>query len=155
MKQMWTMDELLEQWTLQPDERTLLNGKLKTHQLGVAALLKFFQIEGRFPRYQFEMSVEIIQYLAQQLKVPWREYQEYDWKGRMIKYHRAEIRQFLGFHEVTVDDSQQMIHWLCEHPLNQIRQLEHLKAIVYQRFRELKIEAALQQLCSLGGAHRG
>lgn len=140
MKQLWSMEELIEQWTLHPDERVLVSSKVTSHRLGFAILLKFFQIEGRFPRYQFEMPDETIRYLAQQLGIAPQQYDAYDWKGRTIKYHRAEIRQVLGFREVTVEDSQQMIVWLCEHPLTQVRQLEHLKAIVYQRFRDLKIE---------------
>lgn len=140
MKQSWTMEELVEQWTLHPDEWALLKGKANAHRLGYVFLLKFFQIEGRFPRYQFEMPDQVIHYLAQQLDVPPEHYTDYDWRGRTIKYHRAEIRQFCGFREATLDDSQHMITWLCEHPLTQIRQVEHLKVLIYQRFRDLKIE---------------
>jgi len=140
MKQFWKMDELAEQWTLQRDELVLLDKKSRTHRLGIAILLKFFQIEGRFPRYQFEMPDEVIQFVAQQVNVPVSKYQSYVWKGRAIKYHRAEIRQFLGVREATVDDSQQIIRWLCDHSLTQTRQIEHLKMHAYQQFRELGIE---------------
>lgn len=140
MKQIWTLDELIEHWTLQSDETALLAFKSEQYRLGFALLLKFFQLEGRFPRYQFEMPDEVIAYVAQQVGVAPEKYDAYDWQGRTIKYHRAEIRQFLGFREATVADTEQMVAWLCQDILPHDRQPEHLKALIYQRFKTLKIE---------------
>ncbi len=49
MKHDWNADELLEHWTLLPGEKRLLANKSGATRLGFAALLKFFQHEGRFP----------------------------------------------------------------------------------------------------------
>ncbi len=46
MKQVWTQDELVEQWTLAPGELVLLINKSGAGRVGFAALLKFFQGEG-------------------------------------------------------------------------------------------------------------
>ncbi|WP_158642151.1 hypothetical protein [Brevibacillus laterosporus] len=55
----------------------------------------------------------------------------------MIKYHRAQIREFFGFRENTVQDSQEMSEWLCQHILHHSQEWEHVKDTVYGRFREL------------------
>lgn len=33
-------------------------------------------------------------------------YPRYEWSGRTVEYHRAQIREFLGFREATVQDGQ-------------------------------------------------
>ena len=38
MKQFWSMDQLIEQWTLQPDELPLLESKSDQYRLGFAYL---------------------------------------------------------------------------------------------------------------------
>lgn len=50
MRRVCTEDELLERWTLAPEERLFVLGKSSTHSLGFALLLKFLQAQGRFPR---------------------------------------------------------------------------------------------------------
>ncbi|WP_348620568.1 hypothetical protein [Paenibacillus polymyxa] len=51
----------------------------------------------------------------------------------MIKYHRAQIREFFGFRENTVQDSQEMPEWLCQHVLHRSQEWEHIKESVYGR----------------------
>jgi hypothetical protein len=49
VKRRWAPDELVEHWTLAPDELRLLANKTGSTRLGFALLLKFFRYEGRFP----------------------------------------------------------------------------------------------------------
>ena len=56
MQRSSTEDELLEQWTLRPEERLLILGNSGAHSLGFALLLKFLQAEGRFPRDPSEIA---------------------------------------------------------------------------------------------------
>ena len=50
MKHKWTLDELIDHWTLLPDEQALVERyKTNPNKLGVVLLLKYFEIEGRFP----------------------------------------------------------------------------------------------------------
>ena len=42
-------DELIEHWTVLPDEQELVQGKQGTNRLGFALLLKFYTRQGRFP----------------------------------------------------------------------------------------------------------
>src|SRR5689334_811012 len=109
MKRLWTHDDLLAQWTLQPSELALVEYKEGTHRLGFALLLKYFQIDGRFPRQKHDVPVLAIAFVASQLDVSIDLYPAYDWDGRTIKQHRADIRAFLGFRESTTQDYDEMI----------------------------------------------
>ncbi len=56
----------------------------------------------------------------------------YDWSGRAIKYHRAQIRDALGVREVTRADEQCLVDWLatevCAGVLSEERQRDALLA---------------------------
>jgi hypothetical protein len=65
---------------------------------------------------------------------------QYDWEGRTIKGHRAQIREHLTFREATVVDTEEMKVWLVAEKLASDQQMEHLKVVVTQRFRDFKIE---------------
>ena len=140
MRRACTEDELLEQWTLAPEERLLVIGKAGAHSLGFAMLLKFLQAEGRFPRDPYEIPAAAVAYVARQLQVPTDGWAEYDWKGRTIKHHRAAIREALGFRESTVADSEAVMDWATEHVLPQEWDVERVKAAVLGRYRQLRLE---------------
>ncbi len=97
MKRQWTREELAEHWTLDRDELALLGNKTGATRLGFALLLKAFGYEGRFPRSKHELSGAVIVHVAQQVDVPAELYPRYEWSGRTIEYHRAQIRASLGF----------------------------------------------------------
>ncbi len=141
MKRQWETEELIEHWTLHVEELALLGNKTGATRLGFAVLLKFFQKEARFPAYKNEVPGVVITYLATQARVPAEAYLQYDWQGRSIKEHRAQIREALGFREATVADGEEVKAWLVEHALPQEHQEERLRELVYQRYRDLKIEA--------------
>lgn len=101
MKRQWTQDELAEHWTLLPDELKLLANKIGATRLGFSLLHKTFAYQGRFPRHVHELPGAVIAHVAQQVGVPAELHRRYEWSGRTIKYHRVQIRQFLGFREAT------------------------------------------------------
>jgi TnpA family transposase len=140
MKRQWTPEELVEQFTLLPDEMTLLETKVGANQLGFAVWLKFFQHEARFPHTRQEIPKVVVTYLAEQLDLSPRLLQEYSHQGRTLARHRLEIREFFGFRESTLQDAQAIKDWLCENVLVYDRQEAHLETVVYLRFRELKLE---------------
>jgi hypothetical protein len=74
-------------------------------RLGFAVLPKFFQYAARFPFSMQEVPTTAVAYIAGQVGVPAEEFSRYDWEGRAVKYHRAQIRTFLGFREPTVQDA--------------------------------------------------
>ena len=49
MKQCWSSSELAQFWSLSDDEKQLSDQRTQQGRLGLAVLLKFFQLEGRFP----------------------------------------------------------------------------------------------------------
>jgi hypothetical protein len=49
MKRNWELDDLIEHFTLLPNELSLLGNKTGSTRLGFGVLLKFFQYEARFP----------------------------------------------------------------------------------------------------------
>jgi uncharacterized protein DUF4158 len=81
-----------------------------------------------------------VEFIAKQVKVAPEQFELYQWRGRTIEYHRAQIRKLHGFRETTVDDAQALSHWLCEQVLPRERNAERLKSAVYDRCRELHLE---------------
>jgi hypothetical protein len=140
MKQHWGTDELVEHWTLLPRDTELLTNKTGATRLGFAVLLKFFQLEAYFPQHASAVPTVAVEFIAKQVKVTPEQFEQYQWRGRTIEYHRARIRELHGFRETTVDDAQALSHWLCEQVLPRERNAERLKSAVYDRCRELHLE---------------
>jgi len=75
-------------------------------------LLKLFQAEGRFPRRPEDAPATAVEAIAGQVGVAAVTWQDYDWRGRTIEYHRAQIRAALGSREATLDDAEALGRWL-------------------------------------------
>ncbi len=141
MKRQWENEELVEHWTLDVEERALLDNKTGATRLGFAVLLKFFRREGRFPQHKNEVPGIVITFLATQVGVDATAYMQYAWQGRTIEYHRAQIRDALGFRESSVADGEQMQQWLITEVLPQEHQDERLREQAYAWFRRMHLEA--------------
>lgn len=55
MKRNWELDELIEHFTIMPNEMSLVGNKTGETRLGFAVLLKFFQHEAKFPNSMNEV----------------------------------------------------------------------------------------------------
>lgn len=143
MKRLWTADELVDEWTLLPSELELLANKTGTTRLGFAVLLKFFSIEGRFPHAKQEVPGAVVAFIARQVGVEPGSYLAYDWRGRTIAYHRAQIREALGFRAATVEDAEDLTAWLRDEMLPREHQQEPLLEAAYGRCRFLRLEPPL------------
>jgi hypothetical protein len=97
---------LVEHWTLLPRETELLTNKTGATRLGFAVLLKFFQLEAYFPQQASAVPTVAVEFIAKQVKVAPEQFERYQWRGRTIEYHRAQIRKLHGFRETTVEDAQ-------------------------------------------------
>ncbi|MFB7274056.1 DUF4158 domain-containing protein [Streptomyces sp. NPDC056244] len=113
MRQEWEPEDLIEVWTLLEEDQERLRNKSGANRLGFALLLKFFEVEARFPENAEEIPAPAVAYVAQQVKVPAEEWAAYDWAGRAIKRHRVEIRGAFGFRECTEEDQAQLAEWLA------------------------------------------
>lgn len=143
MKQRWAPDELINYWTLTPEETNLVNNTSKTdyNRIGCAVLLKHFQIEGKFPHRKQDIPDAVVEHIAQQLKAQSTEFKRYELRERVAKRHRVQIRTFLGVRVSTVVDAKTILAWLFTHDqLLEEHNLDRLKGVVYERYRELKIE---------------
>src|SRR5258708_12458819 len=140
MKRQWTRDELADHWTPAPKELELLANKTGATRLGFAVLLKAFVFEGRFPRQKHDVPGVVIVHVANQVNVPADLYPRYEWSGRTIEYHRAQIREFLGFREATVQDGADLVTWLAERVLPQEPREDHVREALFERCRALRIE---------------
>lgn len=141
MKHKWTLDELIDSWTLLPNELEFVNRTKTDHtRLGLTVLLKYFQIEGRFPHRQRDVPQVAIEFVARQLEIAPAAYASYDWRGRSIKLHRATIRDYLGFRQGTVADADDVVAWLIADVLPHISRSDSIIEAIYRRYRTLKIE---------------
>src|SRR5262249_47368146 len=131
---------LAAEWTLESTDQALLANKAGPTRLGSAALLTFFRHEGRFPTSKQEVPSAVVRHLAGQVGVPAEAYVAYDWQGRTVKYHRVQIRAALGFREASVQDAHSLANWLTSEVLPHERALDRLRAAVYVRCREQRLE---------------
>ncbi len=132
MRREWEPEELIGAWTLVEADRQLLANKTGASRLGFALALKFFEIEGRFPRHVGDLPRPAVSYMASQVSVAADVLTDYDWSGRTNRYHRAQIRRAFGFREATVGDEDKLATWLaadvCPVELSVERQREALLA---------------------------
>jgi len=140
VKAHWDTEELIDNWTLVPQELELVSNKVGANQIGFAVLLKCFQIFAQFPNSPKEIPPIVISYIAQQLKIPETIYSEYNWQGRSISNHRVSIRKLCGFRTATIGDGEEMLNWLKTEIIPNEQRIEPITELVYQRFRELQIE---------------
>jgi len=140
MKRNWDVEELIEHFTLLPNEMKLVGNKTGETRIGFAVLLKVFQYQARFPSGKNEIPKTVVNYIAKQIGTDPELFSQYDWNGRAIKYHRAQIREFCGFRESTTDDVQRIMEWVHEHLVPQNIDLEWLKEKTYTEFRRRRLE---------------
>ncbi len=69
MQTEWDPDELIDTWTLTGTDWDLIANKAGATQLGFAVMLKFYEIEGRFPAYREEVPPAAVRYLGSLVKV--------------------------------------------------------------------------------------
>jgi hypothetical protein len=128
----WDLDDLIASWTLVEADHELLAGKHGATKLSFAAMLKFFELDARFPRHPGEVPPAAAEYLARQLGMEPGEAQRLEVTGRTAERHRGLIRDALGFRMFTRGDEDKMIGWLveevCPSELNTDRQREAVLA---------------------------
>ncbi|MDP4510565.1 Tn3 family transposase, partial [Nonomuraea turcica] len=140
MRREWEPEELIAAWTLLDDDWELVGNKTGATRLGFGLMLKFFEQEGRFPRHVGELPKAAVDYVAGQVKVEPALLADYDWSGRSIERHRAQVREALGFRESTRADEDVLAEWLADKICPMVFTDEGLRAALLSRCRTLKIE---------------
>jgi len=111
----WEPEDLIACWTLvEHDERELVAYKRGATRLGFALMLKFFEIDARFPRHVGEYPPAAVDYVARQVGVDPGDLADDEWSGRTFEYHRAQIRRALRFRRFSEDDEAKLAGWLAE-----------------------------------------
>jgi hypothetical protein len=140
MRREWEPEDLIACWTLVEADWLLVANKSGPTRLGFALALKFFELEGRFPRQPGDLPAAAVEYVAGQVKVDPGVFSQYDFSSRTAKYHRVQIRSELGFREANRADEQRLTMWLaaevCPVELVEDRQREAL----LRRCRQERIE---------------
>jgi Domain of unknown function (DUF4158) len=78
--------------------------------------------------------------VARQLAVGATEIAFYEWSGRTIEFHRAQIRKSLGFRECSVADAEALVEWLVTDVTQSERSGERVREQLMARFRDEQIE---------------
>jgi hypothetical protein len=136
------LEELVDHFTLAPAELGLLRNKAGATRLGFGVLLKFVQWRGRFPAGRGELPENAIGHVARQVGVAESEIARYDFDGRQIEAHRAEIRREVGLRECTVRDAEQLTAWLVEHVCERERHPDAVRNELLARCRTVGLEPA-------------
>ena len=141
MRQEWDPEDLVGQWTLvEAEMEELVEAKWGATQLGFALMLKFFQIEARFPRHAGELPSAAVAYVARQIGVDPGALQGYEWTGRTIEYHRGQIRRYLGFRRFSEADEVKLAGWLADEVAPVELSDERLREALLARCREEGLE---------------
>lgn len=140
MRREWEPEELIAAWTLLDDDWELVSNKSGATRLGFGLMLKFFELEARFPRHGGEFPKAAVDYVAGQVKVEPGLLADYQWTGSTIEYHRSQIRKALGFRESTRADEDALIEWLASDICPMVLTDEGIRAAMLSRCRNLKIE---------------
>ena len=141
MRQEWEPDELIDAWTLAGDDWDLIANKAGVTRLGFAVMLKFYEIEGRFPAYRRGGPARGGGAISASLvKVDPALFAKYSWTGRSIEYHRAQIRKVYGTRPPTEADEDRWAHWLAAELCPAETNRDRLAAALRRRCRSEKVE---------------
>ncbi|MGB8994707.1 MAG: DUF4158 domain-containing protein, partial [Pseudonocardiaceae bacterium] len=140
MRREWEPEDLIASWTLVEPEWELVANKTGATRLGFSVMLKFFEIDGRFPEYGAEVPDQAVTYLAEQVRVDPALFAKYEFSSRTAKYHRTQIRQELGFRECTKADQLELAGWLSRELCPTEFRREQLRDAVVARCRAVRLE---------------
>lgn len=141
MRREWEPEELVASWTLvERDERELISYKHDGGRLAFSLTLKFFELEGRFPRHAGELPPAAVSYVARQVGVDPAELCGYDWSGRSAERHRSQIRRLFGFRRFSEDDEVKLAGWLADEVAAVELADERLREALLARCRAERIE---------------
>ncbi|NOT55597.1 MAG: Tn3 family transposase, partial [Deltaproteobacteria bacterium] len=140
MQRHWNEHELETYWSFSSDELKLLPQRDTSSRLGVAASLKFFQLEGSFPSSGRDIPAAALTYMAKQLDVEPNVIAAYAWQGRTGKRYRGHLRTALGIRPATAEDFKAVEPWRHEEVVPWDHPLRHLQDAVCGWYRSRQIE---------------
>lgn len=128
-------------YNLSDDELILAKAKnTDKNRLGFALLLKYFQLENRYPKHIKFIDSLMLSTIANQLDIPLSAISQFDWEGRSTERFRQEIRAFLGYRKATNGDIVGLKIWLSQNVFTRAIKRSQRIEYAYTYFRENKIE---------------
>lgn len=103
-------------------------------------MLKFFELEARFPRDEAEFPPAAVTYVAEQVRVDPAELSRYDWSGRAVERHRMQIRGAFEFRIFTRADEDKLADWLANEVCPVELRDERLREALLVRCRAERLE---------------
>lgn len=138
MRQSWTEEELVEHWSILPDERRLFCKKTDSNRLAFITMLKFFQYTGRFFENLAEVPKIVINHLAKQIQL-FPESLDFVLDDRLARKYKNVIHRFFGFRVTDSKDMEELEKLLIANVLPQENSLNAIEAYIYEHFHSLKI----------------
>lgn len=127
-------------WTLVEGDWDLVGEKVGAGRLGFVLILKFYEIEGRFPAYLEEIPAAAVEYVASLVEVEPGLLAKYSWRSRTIERHRAQIRKRFGTRPATEDDEERLAQWLADKVCPVETNRDRLAGAARERCRSTSIE---------------
>jgi len=133
-------ESLAAHFTLEIDDRTVIE-RMRTpkNRLGGAVLLKTFQFLGYPPRQKPDIPPQIVEWIANQLKIDPSLFHEFRWKDRAFRHQLAMIREHMEIRPFGANDQETVAEWLFKQGNELTTRKEFVEAAV-SKCRELKIE---------------
>jgi Domain of unknown function (DUF4158) len=117
-----------------------VSGRRGATKLGFALLLRFYAVHGRFPAGRSELPDQAVAYVARQVDVPASDLGFYEWDGRTIKAHRADIRRYFGFRECSVADADKAAECLAANVCEKERQADRVREELLAYLKREQVE---------------
>lgn len=112
----------------------------RVNQLIFALMLKYFQLENRYPKDASDIDDQLKESVISQLEISHTCFEECAWQSRTTERFRAEIREYLGYREATENDAQKLINFLMQEHLKQAPSFEKTLELAYEYFKQKRIE---------------
>jgi hypothetical protein len=141
VKQVWSVEELVEQWSFSTEDQELLVGKHVSGRLGFAAQLVFYRLHARFPSRLADFAPTVIVHLAEQLDIPEGALDGYEWDGRSGWRHRQEILAALGVRPFKGKAEAAFRAWL----LDEVMPTAPTAAVLEERIRGWMVTARVER----------
>ena len=122
-----------------------LSKNTPARKLMAAAMLKFFQLEGRYPSKKSLPSPELMASLIGQLEIPKIEIDPKLWDWNNIARFCYSIRKLTGYRRATKEDVEVLIASLLVKAKSELFTLEKYRAAAYHFCHDQKIEPFSQK----------
>lgn len=147
MKHYWTKIELEKSWSLSPGEMHYI--EKKDNKLVYALKMKYFDVQGYFPKKGEDIPAAAREYVAAQLSLPNQSsskthIKSYQWQSRISQLHNTEIREYYGFKKFESSDLSAVKEFIEKELLPQGLSVGQVRDDVYKFLKKNTIDPFAQ-----------